>query len=132
MPFFKDHRSSQKVKEWHEPAFPTVSVGTTPAYRTITARVTCWVRAATAAGLLAITMMLAGVGIGPAGAAPTPPGTLYITEFGAGMVVSLPVSGGTPTTVTTGLNRPCGVAVQPGPPACSGSVCLPSFGSSGS
>ncbi|MCZ4590590.1 hypothetical protein O4328_44480 [Rhodococcus opacus] len=52
-----------------------------------------------------------------------PGDTLYITEYFGGTVVSLPVSGGTPTTAATGLNRPFGVAVQPGSPSpCSGSL----------
>jgi hypothetical protein len=36
--------------------------------------------------------------------------TLYITES-TGNVVSLPTTGGTPTTIITGLSEPTGIAV---------------------
>ncbi|MFF0284098.1 hypothetical protein ACFYSW_27705 [Rhodococcus aetherivorans] len=40
--------------------------------------------------------------------------TLYLTEIETGRVLSVPVTGGTPTPIATGLNRPYGIAVSGG------------------
>ena len=37
---------------------------------------------------------------------------LHITEMGAGRVVAVPTSGGTPTAVATGLSGPIGVMAR--------------------
>ena len=58
------------------------------------------------AALLAMVLAI----IGPMAVAPAAD-SLYITENGAGRVVSVPISGGTPAPVATGLTGPAGVAV---------------------
>ncbi|OLT37448.1 hypothetical protein BJF84_05730 [Rhodococcus sp. CUA-806] len=82
---------------------------------------------AAATVLIAIAVMLAFTS--PATAQPSE--ALYIAHAGAGQVISIPTTGGTPTILAEGLDYPAGVVVvQATPPEpCWGSVCLPSSGS---
>ncbi|MGQ4597541.1 hypothetical protein [Nocardia sp. R6R-6] len=40
------------------------------------------------------------------------PGVVYVTDSGAGTVLSVPAAGGAPTTLAVGLNFPAGLALS--------------------